>query len=98
MTLKTKAKFTTMLELLADEEMWDQFSNYVDEAVQSKIKIKQEQLIVKMLRDKCSEGFGIDPRLFNLAVDTRFSDDNKSRLESIEQQRTLLEFVMSEAE
>ena len=90
-------KFRSIEEIMRDPAAKAKLANLVDEAVQCKIKISHEQQNIKALRDAALEDLGLKPQLFNNFVAMTFNNDYAARKESLEQQLTLVEVVMSDA-
>lgn len=93
-----KSKFRSIEEIMRDPVSRAKLTNLVDDAVQCKQKIVYEQLNIKGLRDAALEDLGLKPALFNNYVGMVFNNDYETRKDGLEQQLTLVELVMGDAQ
>jgi hypothetical protein len=91
-------KHRSIEEIMRDPIAKRKLSNLVDEAVQAKQKIYHEQQTIKQLREMALEELGLKPALFTGYVGMVFNNDYQQRKEGLEQQLTLVEIVMGEAD
>ncbi len=91
-------KFRSIEEIMRDPAAKAKLANLVDEAVQCKIKISHEQQNIKALKDAALEDLGLKPQLFGNYVAMVFNNDYQQRKEGLEQQLTLVEMIMGEAD
>lgn len=91
-------KFRSIEEIMRDPAAKAKLANLVDEAVQCKIKISHEQQNIKALKDAALEDLGLKPQLFSNYVAMVFNNDYQQRKEGLEQQLTLVELIMGEAD
>lgn len=91
-------KFRSIEEIMRDPSTKAKLANLVDEAVQCKIKISHEQQNIKALKDAALEDLGIKPQLFSNYVAMVFNNDYQQRKEGLEQQLTLVEMILGEAD
>ncbi len=91
-------KFRSIEEIMRDPSAKAKLTNLVDEAVNCKQKISMEQQNIKVLRDAALEELGLKPALFNGYVAMTFNNDYQQRREGLEQQLSLVEMVMQEAQ
>jgi hypothetical protein len=96
LTVAPKKKFRSIEEIMRDPSARAKLTNMVDEAVQCKQKILVQQQNIKSLRDAALEDLGLKPALFNNYVGMIFNNDYTARKEGLEQQLTLVEFVMGD--
>ncbi len=98
MTEAKPKKFNSIEDIMRDPLKKSKLQNLVDEAVQCKSKIAFEQQNIKALRDAALEDLGLKPQLFNNFVAMTFNNDYVQRKEGLEQQLTLVELVMGDAQ
>lgn len=91
-------KFRTIEEIMRDPVMKAKLTNLVDEAVQCKAKIAGEQQTIKALREAALEDLSLKPQLFNSYVSCVFNNDYQQRREGLEQQLTMVELIMGDAQ
>jgi hypothetical protein len=97
-TAGKKARLRTIEEIMRDPVAKAKLTNLVDEAVNCKQKIMHEQQNIKALKDAAVEDLGLSPKLFSSYVACVFNNDYGIRKEGLEQQLTLIEHIMGEAE
>lgn len=90
------SKFTPIEAIMKDPTKRTELQNFIDEAVNAKMKIAEQQAIIKGLRDGARESLGLNPKLFAAYVAASFNNDYSARKVSLEEQVTMLEFVMGE--
>jgi len=91
-------KFRDIDEIMSMPTLKAKLGNLVDEAVQCKSKIAHEQENIKALRDAALEELGLKPQLFNSYVSAVFNNDYEVRKEGLEQQLSLIEAIIGEAQ
>lgn len=92
------SKFRSIEEIMRDPRAKAKLTNLVDEAVQCKQKILHEQQNIKALRDAALEDLGLKPALFSNYVACVFNNDYQQRRDGLEQQLTLVELIMGDAQ
>lgn len=92
------ARFRSIEDIMRDPVMKAKLTNLVDEAVNCKQKISMEQQNIKVLREAALEELGLKPTLFNGYVAMTFNNDYQQRREGLEQQLSLVEMVMQDAQ
>jgi hypothetical protein len=91
-------KHRSIEEIMRDPSAKAKLTNLVDEAVMCKQKIMHEQQNIKALRDAALEDLGLKPQLFSNYVAMVFNNDYQTRKDGLEQQLTLVELVMGDAQ
>ena len=91
------SKFKSIEDILRDPTTKAELASYVDEAVIAKTKIATQQQNIKATRDIAVEQLGIKPALFNSYVAMAFNNDYVQRKDKLDEQMTLLDMVMSDA-
>ena len=94
---KTK-KFQDIGSIMKDPVAKAALSNAVDEAVNCKTAIAAQQATIKAIRDGVIESINISPKLFNAYVAAAFNNDYAQRKGTLEEQVSLLEFIMGDAQ
>lgn len=94
---KTK-KFRDIQSIMKDPLARAKLQNLVDEAVQAKAAIANQQLIIKALRETALSELELNPKLFNAYTSASFNNDYSVRKEALDEQLTLLEIVMGEVQ
>lgn len=98
-SLDNKAsKFRTISEIMSMPSYKAILTNCVDEAVECKRKIANEQQIIKDLREAVVEQIGLKPEFFNQYVAMSFNNDYAQRLDKTEQIMELIEEVMKDSQ
>lgn len=92
-----EVKFRTISEIMSMPSMKAKLTNLIDEAVISKVKIEDQQVIIKGLRTAALDDLGLKPALFNAYLAMVFNNDYVDRLSKLEELTTLVETVMSDA-
>jgi Transcriptional regulator DsbA len=80
-----KRQFADIEDIVKNPAQRSKLQNYIDEAVRHKIKILDENEMIKSVRDAAIEELSIPPKVFNLLVGVYFNnnfDEKKIELES----------------
>lgn len=96
LTTVATSKFADISTLMRDPATKARLQNYIDEAVSCKAEIAVQQANIKALRDAALEELKLNPKLFNTFVAAAFNNDYAVRKSSLEEQVTLLDYVMGE--
>jgi hypothetical protein len=91
------SKFRDIASIMKDTGAKAKLSNLIDEAVTCKGAIAMQQQNIKVLRDTALEDLKLSPKLFNAYVSAAFNNDYQQRKESLDEQVTLLEFIMGDS-
>lgn len=89
-------KFTPIESIMKDPARKSELQNLIDEAVNAKLKIAEQQANIKGLRDAARESLGLNPKLFSSYVAASFNNDYTARKISLEEQVTMLDFILGE--
>lgn len=95
--LPAKSKFRDIGSIMSDPAAKAKLSNLIDEAVTCKGAIAMQQQNIKVLRDTALEDLLLSPKLFNAYLSAAFNNDYGQRKESLDEQVSLLEFIMGES-
>lgn len=87
-------KFRSIEDILKDQALKAKLNNLVDEAVRCKLRIQNEQETIKDLRNVARDELSLNPKLFNLYVNSAFNNDYVSRKTSLEEQLSLIDAVI----
>jgi hypothetical protein len=90
-------KFRDIESIMKDPQLKAVLSNLIDEAVTCKGAIAVQQETIKALRDEAVSSIQISPKLFNAYVSAAFNNDYQLRRQSLEEQVTLLEYIMGDS-
>lgn len=91
-------KFNDIQSIMKDPAKKALLSNLVDEAVTCKGAIALQQQNIKVLRDKAIDFLALNPKLFNAYVAAAYNNDYAQRKDSLDEQLTLLENIMGDAQ
>ena len=91
------SKFRDISSIMKDPQAKAELSNYIDEAVACKGAIATQQAHIKAIRDAAIKELELNPKLFNAFLAAAFNNDYQTRKASLEEQVTLLEYIMGES-
>ena len=88
------SKFRDIQEIMAQPRMKALLTSYVDEAVKCKVKIAEQQEIMKGFRDQALDELGLKPPVFNTYVAMVFNNDYLQRKDKLQELIDLVDQVM----
>lgn len=94
--LVKSAKFRPIDSIMKDPSAHARLSTFIDEVLTCKAKVAVEQQNIKALREAAVDELKINPKLFNAYVSAAFNNDYQQRKEGLDEQVSLLEFIMGE--
>lgn len=90
------SKFKSIDTIMKDPASKNLLNSLIDEAIECKTAIQTQQQSIKILREKALDDLGLNPKLFNAYVAASFNNDYQQRKDSLDEQVTLLEFIMGQ--
>ena len=89
-----KKSFTEISDIIKNPSSHAKLKSYIDEAVNAKIKILDQNEAIKGLRDSAVEELGLQPKMFNFLVSLLFNNNFDEKLAEIGEQETAIEGLM----
>jgi|SRR5271163_3679008 len=91
---RKKKSFTEISDIIKSPSSHAKLKSYIDEAVNAKIKILDQNEAIKGLRDSAVEELGLQPKMFNFLVSLLFNNNFDEKLAEIGEQETAIEGLM----
>ena len=89
-----KKSFTEISDITKNPSSHAKLKSYIDEAVNAKIKILDQNQTIKGLRDSAAEELGLQPKMFNFLVSLFFNNNFDEKLAEIGEQETAIDALM----
>jgi|SRR5579859_1531300 len=89
-----KKSFTEISDIIKNPSTNSKLKAFIDEAVNAKIKILDQNEAIKGLRDEALNQLGLQPKMFNFLVSLMFNNNFDEKLHEIGEQETAIEGLM----